>query len=261
MLIDSHCHLNFPDFKDDLKPSLDRAWDLGVRGFLTVNTKLEEAKDLQVITESYKNVWCSVGVHPHEAEKYDHDALIEEIKKLSDHPKVIALGETGLDYYYDNSPRDLQKRSFAIHLEAAQVLDLPVIVHTRDADDDTIQTIDDFGKDVRGVFHCFSGTLDLCEKALDRGYYISLSGIVTFKKADALRDVAKYVPADRLLVETDAPYLAPMPHRGKRNEPAFVVHTAELISEIRGVNYAKFCDMTTENFFALFTKASESFDA
>lgn len=261
MLIDSHCHLNFPEFKDDLTESLKRAWDLGVRGFLTVNTKLEEAKDLQAITDTHKNIWCSVGVHPHEAEKYTQDKLLEEIKTLADHSKVIALGETGLDYYYEHSPRELQKKSFGIHLEAAKMLDLPVIIHTRDADQDTLEVIDESGKDVRGVFHCFSGTLDLCKQALERGFYISMSGIVTFKKADALREVAKYVPSDRLLVETDAPYLAPLPHRGKRNEPAFVVHTAELVAEIRGMPYPKLCDITTENFFTLFTKAQESFDA
>lgn len=259
MLIDSHCHLNFPDFKDDLKECVERAWNFGIRGFLTVNTKLDQALDLQVIADTYPNVWCSVGVHPHDAEHHDQESLLHDVKNLTQHPKVVALGETGLDYYYEHSPRDLQKKSFAIHLESSKALDLPVIIHTRDADEDTIQVIDDHGQNVRGVFHCFSGTLDLCKAALDRGFYISLSGIVTFKKADALRDVAKYVPMDRLLVETDSPYLAPLPHRGKRNEPAFVTHTAEIVAELKSVPYPKLCDITTENFFTLFNKAKETF--
>ena len=259
MLIDSHCHLNFPEFEGDLDACLERARNLGVRGFLTVNTKLSQSLDLQKIADTYQNIWCSVGVHPHDAEEHDHDTLMQDIENLCAHEKVVALGETGLDYYYDNSPRDLQKKAFSIHLEAAQKLGLPVIIHTRDADEDTIQIIDEHDQQVQGVFHCFSGTLDLCKAALDRGFYISLSGIVTFKKADVLRDVAKYVPLDRLLVETDAPYLAPLPHRGKRNEPAFVTHTAELVSEIKTVSYPKLCDVTTENFFALFSKARMTF--
>lgn len=259
MLIDSHCHLNFPEFEGDLDACLERARSLGVRGFLTVNTKLSQSLDLQKIANTYQNIWCSVGVHPHDAEEHDYNTLMQDIEKLCAHEKVVALGETGLDYYYDNSPRDLQKKAFSIHLDAAQKLGLPVIIHTRDADEDTIQIIDEHDQEVQGVFHCFSGTLDLCKAALDRGFYISLSGIVTFKKADALRDVAKYVPLDRLLVETDAPYLAPLPHRGKRNEPAFVTHTAEIVSEIKTVPYPKLCDVTTENFFALFGKARMTF--
>jgi TatD DNase family protein len=279
MLIDSHCHLNYVDFRDDLEVCLKRAWDLGVRGFLTINTRLNEAKDLQNIADTHKNVACTVGVHPHEAKDYLETSLCDDIFTLAAHPKVVGIGETGLDYYYNHSDQDAQKWSFGGHLLMARALDLPVIIHTRDADEDTIATISDtmsytstdhpYKKectqsmeklwDLRGVFHCFSGTKDLCRQALDLGFYISLSGIVTFKKAEALRKIAAFVPLDRLLVETDAPFLAPIPHRGKRNEPAFVTHTAECIADLRGIPFPKLCDATTENFFNLFTKTKEFF--
>lgn len=255
MLIDSHCHLNFPEFSKDLTACLDRARVLGVQGFLTVNTKLHEAKILQEMTDTHENIWCSVGVHPHEAEHYVQHTLRAEILELTSHEKVIALGETGLDYFYEHSPRDLQQESFATHLALAHTLDLPVIIHTRNADEDTIAVIDGQEQKARGVFHCFSGTKDLCKAALDRGFYISLSGIVTFKKAHDLKEIAAYVPLDRLLVETDAPYLAPLPHRGKRNEPAFVTHTAEMVAALRNIPYTELCSATTKNFFTLFTKA------
>lgn len=279
MLIDSHCHLNFPDFKDDLDQCLSRAWDLGVRGFLTINTTLNEAKELQKIADSYKNVACTVGVHPHEAKDYVGTTLCDDLYTLATHPKVVGIGETGLDYYYHHSDQDSQKWSFGAHLCVARALDLPVVIHTRDADIDTIDVIqnamiythkdhpyeDVFSQTLnafhplRGVFHCFSGTKDLCRKALDLGFYISLSGIVTFKNAESLREIATFVPLDRLLVETDAPYLAPIPHRGKRNEPSFVTHTAECIADLRGLSLPKLSNATTENFFRLFTKTQEFF--
>lgn len=279
MIIDSHCHLNFPDFQEDLGACLDRAWHLGVRGFLTINTRLNEAKDLQRIADTYKNVGCTVGVHPHEAKDYKETALCDDLMSLAKHSKVVGIGETGLDYYYNHSDQGLQKWSFGAHLFVARALDLPVIIHTRDADEDTIAVIDEAMqympkdhpyadacttsleglKPLRGVFHCFSGTKDLCRKALDLGFYISLSGIVTFKKAEALREIATFVPLDRVLVETDAPYLAPVPHRGKRNEPAFVTHTAECIADLRGISLLKLWNATTENFFALFDKTKEFF--
>lgn len=279
MLIDSHCHLNFPDFKDDLENCLARAWNLGVRGFLTVNTRLNEAKDLQAIAETHKNVACTVGVHPHEAKDYVQTALCDDVYALAKHPKVVGIGETGLDYFYNHSDHEVQKWSFGAHLLVSRALDLPVVIHTRDADDDTITVLHEamsytthhhpYGDvfyqsadglySLRGVFHCFSGTKELCRQALDLGCYISLSGIVTFKKAESLREIASFVPIDRLLVETDAPYLAPIPHRGKRNEPAFVTYTAECVADLRGISLSKLSDATTENFFNLFTKTKEFF--
>lgn len=255
MLIDSHCHLNFPDFKDDLPEVLERAKGMGVTTFLTVNTKLTEAQDLQSIADTYPRVFCSVGVHPHEAADYLTADLMDRIKTLSNHPKVVALGETGLDYHYDHSPRPQQIDSFKIHLEAGCNLDLPVIVHTREADADTLACLDDFPKS-RGVFHCFTGGTQMAQGGLDHGYLISFSGIITFKKSEELREVVKYVPLDRMLVETDAPFLAPMPHRGKRNEPAFTRHTAEMIAEIKGVSLKEVAEATTQNFYGLFNRAT-----
>lgn len=253
MLIDSHCHLDFPDFKDDLNDALRRARDLGVKGFLTINTKLKQAQDLQVLASQYEDVWCTVGVHPHDAEGYWSPTLKEEILALARHSKVVGIGETGLDYHYNHSPKEEQISAFRAHIKASMELDLPLVIHTRNADEDTISVLDDY-PNAKGVFHCFSGSYDLCQKALERGYYISLSGIVTFNKADDLRETAKSVPLERLLVETDSPYLAPIPHRGKRNEPAFVVHTAEKIAETLGIPYVDLCKATTQNFFTLFNK-------
>lgn len=258
MFIDSHCHLNFPEFKDDLDQVLKRANDLGVKGFLTINTRLNESKNLQDIADAYPNVACTVGVHPHDAKDYDGATLKDDILTLAKHSKVVGIGETGLDYYYEHSPRTPQIKSFHRHIEASVDVDLPLVIHTRDADTDTIAVLDDHAQ-AKGVFHCFSGTLDLCKKALDHGFYISISGIVTFKKAENVHAVAKYVPLDRLLVETDAPYLAPIPHRGKRNEPTFVVHTAEAIADLRGIPLPTLAEATTANFFNLFTKTKEFF--
>ncbi len=258
MFIDSHCHLNFPDFQEDLDAVLTRARDQGVQGFLTINTRLSEAKTLQEIADRYANVACTVGVHPHDAQEYDAEKLLKEITDLANHPKVVGLGETGLDYYYHQSPKEAQIKSFEIHCNAARTLNLPLVIHTRDADADTLAVLDQF-KDVGGVFHCFSSSMDLCRAALDRGFYISISGIVTFKKAENVHEAAAFVPLDRLLVETDAPYLAPVPFRGKRNEPAFVVHTAERIAEIKGVSLPTLAKATTENFLTLFSKTQTFF--
>lgn len=254
MLVDSHCHLNFPEFKEDLPEVLDRAKVMGVTTFLTVNTRLEEALDLQEIADRYDRVFCSVGVHPHDAGKYDQSSLKEQIKTKLNHSKVVALGETGLDYYYNNSPRQEQISSFKTHLDLGCELDLPVIVHTRDADADTIACMDEF-PDSKGVFHCFTGALEMAKKGLARGFNISFSGIITFKKSEELREVVRYVPLEKMLVETDAPFLAPVPHRGKRNEPAFTRHTAELIAEIKQVSLEEVARITTDNFYQLFTRA------
>jgi TatD DNase family protein len=257
MLIDSHCHLNFPDFADDLDAVLVRAKENGVDVMLSINTQLSEAKDIQAIADRYPQVYCSVGVHPHDAADYAGDALLAQIKALAHHPKVVGIGETGLDYYYNKSPCDAQISSFCDHIRAACDLDLPLIIHTRDADADTIACLKDVGQgQAKGVFHCFSGSANLAVLALEMGFYISLSGILTFKKSDDLRQIAKTVPLNRLLVETDAPFLAPVPHRGKRNEPAFTKHTAEVLADLKGVSYLEIAKITTDNFFTLFSKAS-----
>ncbi len=254
MLVDSHCHLNFPDFKDDLADVVERARQNGIGVMLTINTKLSESRQVQEIAEQYPNIYCTVGVHPHEAETYASADLEAQLKALACHPKVIGIGETGLDYYYNHSPRDPQIFSFERHIEAAIALDLPLIIHTREADEDTLMCLRKY-PNARGVFHCFSGSEALAHAALDLGYSISFSGIITFKKADDLRKIVKDVPLDRMLVETDAPYLAPVPHRGKRNEPAFTRHTAATVAEIKGIPFEEVAEVTTKNFFNLFTKA------
>lgn len=256
MLIDSHCHLNFPDFKDDLDQVLNRAQDLEVNYFLTINTRLQEIYELQALTEQYRKIFCSVGIHPHHAEEYDHKNLCEEIFFHTQHPKTIGIGETGLDYYYDNSPKLQQINVFEQHLQAAEKSQLPVIVHTRAADDDTINTLRQYPK-VYGVLHCFSGTQKLAEKALDIGFYLSCSGIITFKKTEVLQEIIKNTPLNRILVETDSPYLAPIPHRGKRNEPAYTRLNAEKVAEIKGISLEEVSIATTNNFFKLFSKAKQ----
>lgn len=260
MLVDSHCHLNFPDFDKDLDAVLARAKENGVGTFLTVNTLLSQAKDIQEIADRYPTVFCSVGVHPHDAKDYingyNGDTLYNQIKLLAQHPKVIAIGETGLDYHYDNSPREDQMTSFSEHIRASIDLDLPLIIHTREADHDTIFCLKDIGQgNAKGVFHCFSGSDELAQQALELGFYISFSGILTFKTAETLRQIAQHTPLNRILVETDAPFLAPIPHRGKRNEPSFTRYTAELLAELKGLSYSSIETITTDNFFTLFTKA------
>lgn len=251
MLVDSHCHLNFPEFKDDLGTVIKRADEQGVKTLLTINTKLSEAKDIQKIADLYPNVFCTVGAHPHDAAEHTYEGVYEDLIKLAQHPKVVGVGETGLDYYYENSPRDEQIESFKTHIRASIELDLPLVIHTRDADEDTLETIKAFPK-AKGVFHCFSGSKDLAKAALDLGFYISFSGIITFKKAEDLREVASFVPMDRVLVETDSPFLAPIPHRGERNEPSYTRITAMKLSEIKGISLEEVAHQTTKNFFRLF---------
>ncbi|AIK95748.1 TatD family hydrolase [Candidatus Odyssella acanthamoebae] len=254
MLVDSHCHLNFPEFKEDLPAVLHRAKLNGIATMLTINTRLTEAREIQAIAEGYSNIFCTVGVHPHDAQDYASTDLKHQLLELAQHPKVVGLGETGLDYYYNNSPMSEQIESFEIHLDASKDLDLPVVVHTRNADADTLACMDRY-RGTQGVFHCFSGGLDMAKAGLARGYLISFSGIITFKKAEELREVVKYVPLDKILVETDAPFLAPIPHRGKRNEPAFTLHTAEMVAELKGISLKEVAVQTTDNFFNLFKRA------
>ncbi len=257
MLVDSHCHLDFPDYAGDVDAVMARARAAGVGVCVSIGTELSRFPGVRAVAEKFPDVWCSVGVHPHEAQKEllsGPELLLAE----TGHPKVVAIGETGLDYYYGHSPRDEQITNFRAHIAAGRTAGLPVIVHTRDADDDTIQVLEEeMAKGpFTGLIHCFTGTQRLADAALTLGLYISVSGIATFKNSGALRDVIKTVPLDRLLVETDAPFLAPMPHRGKTNEPAFVVHTARLLAEMKGVDETQLANATTDNFFRLFTKVA-----
>jgi TatD DNase family protein len=255
MLVDSHCHLDFPEFAPELDAVVLRARDAGVGVCVSIGTRMDGFPRVREIADRFSNVWCSVGIHPHEAENelLDGPAPLVEAAR---HPKVVGIGETGLDYYYEHSPRPQQIANFRNHIEAARQTGLPVIVHTRDADDDTIKVLREemSVRPFTGLIHCFTGTKRLAEAALELGLYISVSGIATFKKSDELRAVLKDVPLDRLLVETDAPYLAPMPHRGKRNEPAFVKHTAAALAVLKGVTAPELERATTANFFRLFTK-------
>lgn len=257
MLVDSHCHLDFPEFASELDAVVARARDAGVKTCVSIGTTLEKFPNVLKVAERFANVWCSVGIHPHEAEKElltDTSTLLERAAN----PKVVGIGETGLDYYYEHSPRDEQKQNFRAHIDAARETGLPLIVHTRDAEGDTISILrEEMGKGAfSGLIHCFTGTQALADAALELGFCISVSGIVTFKKSDELRGVLSTVPLDRLLVETDAPYLAPMPHRGKRNEPSFVVNTAKILAEVKGVSVDEIERVTTANFFRLFSRAT-----
>ena len=257
MLVDSHCHLDFDVFDEDRQETIQRARDAGVATMVTICTHVTRFDRIRAIAESDENIWCTVGIHPHQAEE-EPLVSVEDLVGRAAHPKVIGIGETGLDYYYDNSPRDLQQTSFRTHIAAARESGLPLIVHTRDADDDMADILEDeMGKGAfPGVLHCFSSGRRLAERALDIGFYISLSGIVTFKNAEDLRDIARDVPVDRILVETDSPFLAPIPNRGKRNEPAFVADTAAKVAEIKGVDNQTLSMSSTENFFRLFNKAT-----
>jgi TatD DNase family protein len=255
MLVDSHCHLDFPEYAGKVHEVLDRARAAGVGVCVSIGTELKRFAGVRAVAEAHDRVWCSVGVHPHESEKellHDEAMLIAEAA----HPKVVGIGETGLDYYYEHSPREPQQKNFRSHIAAARSTGLPVIVHTRDADDDTIAILrEEMAKGrFTGLIHCFTGTQKLADASLELGLYISVSGIATFKNSAALRDVIQSVPLDRLLVETDAPFLAPVPHRGKTNEPAYVVHTAAMLADIKGVPAGELARATTENFFRLFSK-------
>jgi len=256
MLVDSHCHLNFPDFKEDLEGVITRARDAGVRVIQTICTEMAEFDEVKNIAEQYEGIYCSVGVHPNDSGATKITSAKELIAKTS-HPKVIGIGETGLDYHYEKTDRELQKESFIEHIAAARESGLPLIVHTRDADEDTIEILSSEmakGK-FKGLIHCFTSSNHLAEKSIELGLYISVSGIITFKNAQTIRDAIKNVPMDRLLVETDAPYLAPIPYRGKRNEPSFVMYTNKMLSEIKFIPENNCANITTDNFFRLFDKA------
>jgi TatD DNase family protein len=252
MIVDSHCHLDYatPEERPEI---IARARRAGVGTLLTICTKLTEFPAVRAIAESDPDIWCSVGIHPHEAAEQPKTAA-EQLIALAAHPKVVGIGETGLDFFYDHSPRERQTAAFRVHAVAARDGGLPLIVHTRDADPETIALLT-AERVSAGVIHCFSTGRELAEKALELGFYISLSGIVTFKAAGDLRGIVRDIPLDRLLIETDAPYLAPVPQRGKRNEPAFIVHTAAVVAELKGVAPEELACRTSANFFTLFGKA------
>jgi len=253
-LVDSHCHLNFEPLNADLDNVLQRARDNGVGHLLCVSVTLETFSEVRDLAHRHTRVFASVGLHPNERE--GHDPSTEELVRLADDSRVVAIGETGLDYYRTEKEMDWQKERFRRHIRAARECGKPLIIHMRDATDDTLQILYEEGADqVGGVMHCFTESWDAAKKALDMNFYISFSGIVTFKSAEALRDVVKQVPNDRLLVETDAPYLAPVPYRGKSNEPAFVRYVAECMAEVRRVSFAQLAEQTTSNFFRLFHHA------
>jgi len=259
MLVDSHCHLNFPDFKDDLDGVIARAREAGVGVMQTICTDMAEFDEVHGIAQRYEGIYCSVGVHPNDSGDTKIVTSEELIAKTS-HAKVIGIGETGLDYHYEKSDRVLQKQSFLEHIKASRVSGLPVIVHTRDADEDTVTMLtEEMAKGpFKGLIHCFTSSKQLADDCIKLGFYISLSGIISFKNAQAIRDGIADVPMDRLLVETDAPYLAPVPHRGKRNEPSFVVHTNKILAELKGLTEEQCAKQTTDNFFRLFDKARRS---
>jgi TatD DNase family protein len=256
MLIDSHCHLNYASLGDDVPGVLARARAAGVGGFLAISCRQNEWDGVIALADTHPGVWASVGIHPHEADTHpDTDAAT--LITAAAHPRVVGIGETGLDYYYDKSDRDRQKASFRSHIIAARACGLPLIVHTRDAEADTLALLQEPGEGtLTGVIHCFTASQAFADAALALGFYISLSGIVTFKNARDLAETARGLPADRLLIETDSPYLAPVPMRGKPCEPAFVAHTARFLSALRGVSEAELAATTTANFHALFTKAA-----
>ena len=255
MLVDSHCHLDFPDFASELDAVVVRARAAGIGRMVTISTRVKKHAQVLAIAEKFPDVFCSVGTHPHNAqEETDIDAA--KLIALSQHPKIVAIGEVGLDYHYDKSPRDLQAKSFREHIAAARATKLPLVIHSRDCDEDMAKILtDEMGKGAfPAVLHCFTGGRDLAFKAIDLGLYVSFTGILTFKNSGALREIAAQLPAERILVETDAPYLAPGPYRGKRNEPSYVVETARVLAEARGVSADEIARQTTENFFRLFNK-------
>ena len=255
MLIDSHCHLDFPDFSGDLDAIVARAAQAGIGRIVTISTRVRRLSELIAIAERFPNVYCSVGTHPHHADEEDGIAP-EELIELTGHPKVVALGEAGLDYFYDNGSPQAQARGFRAHIAAARATGLPLVVHTRDADEDCGRILqEETAKGpFRAVLHCYTGGRELAMTAIELGLSISFTGILTFKKSEALRALAAELPADRIMVETDAPYLAPGKFRGKRNEPAYVVEVAKVLAEARGVSLEEISRQTTENFFRLFSK-------
>ena len=255
MLVDSHCHLDFPELQDDLAGVLARMGENGVTHALTISTTLETWPAVRRVAGASPNLWCSAGVHPDER-RDDREVSLGELLAMADDPKVVAIGETGLDYYRVEGDTEWQRERFRTHIRAARACGKPLVIHTRNAAADTLRIMKEEGAgEAGGVMHCFTETWDVAEAAIAMGFHISFSGIVTFKNAVPLKEVARRVPIDRMLVETDSPYLAPVPHRGKSNQPAFVRHVAEEIATLRGISLEEVARATTENFFRLFRHA------
>jgi len=256
MLVDSHCHLDFPELEQDRAGVIARAKAAGVTSMVTISTRVAKFATYAAIAESDPDIWCTVGTHPLGVVE-EPDVPLERLLELSAHPKCVGIGEAGLDYHYDTAARDVAERVFRTHIEAARITKLPLVIHARDCDDDMIRIMsDEMGKGTfPAVLHCFSSGPRLAEIGVELGLSVSLSGILTFKKSDEIRAIAKRVPLDRLLVETDAPFLAPQKHRGKRNEPSFVVETAKMLADVHGVSDEQMAIITTDNFFSLFSKA------
>jgi len=255
MLVDSHCHLDFPELRADLAGVLSRISDNGVSHALTISTTLETFPAVREVAHAHPNVWCSAGVHPDE-QRDGREASLEELLAMGSDARVVAIGETGLDYYRLEGDLEWQRERFRTHIRAARKLRKPLVIHTRSSAEDTLRVMREEGaEEVGGVMHCFTETMEVAEGAMAMGFHISFSGIVTFKNAKDLKEVAKRVPVERLLVETDSPYLAPVPHRGKSNQPAFVKHVAEEVAALRGIAFDDVARATTENFFRLFRHA------
>jgi TatD DNase family protein len=255
MLVDSHCHLDFPDFASDLDAIVARAKAAGIGRILTISTRVKRLDALLAIADRFPDVYCTVGTHPHQADEEDGIST-QELVELSSHPKVVGFGEAGLDYFYQHGSREAQERGFRNHIAAARATGLPLVIHTREADDDCGRILEDeMAKGAfRAVLHCYTGGRELAMKAISLGLFISFTGILTFKKSESLRELAAELPADRIMVETDAPYLAPGKHRGKRNEPAYVIEIARVLAEARKVSLEEISHQTTENFFRFFSK-------
>lgn len=256
ILVDSHCHLDIIEKYDSMNHILKRAFDSKVYYIQTICVKLEEFPKVLDITKTYKNIFCSVGIHPSEVKKIINS---DELIKLSKNKKVIGLGETGLDYYYNKevAQQELQKKSFKEHIKASYKTKIPLIVHSREAEEDTFRILNYYKKnyDFSAVIHCFSGSLKFAKRILDLGLYISVSGVITFKNSDELRSIIKFIPIDRLLLETDSPYLTPVPKRGRINEPSYIRYTAEIVASLKEISFSECAKLTTDNFFKLFSKA------
>jgi TatD DNase family protein len=259
LITDTHCHLDFPDFADDLAGVVARAGAAGVHRMITISTRVKKAAVYQELAERFGNVFFSVGTHPHNAAE-EPDIALDHIIRLSQHPKCVAIGEAGLDYHYDKSPRDQQAASFRLQIAAARITGLPLVIHARAADHDMIAILEDeMGKGAfSAILHCFSSGAELARVGVKLGLYVSFSGILTFRNSQDIRDIAAEMPLDRLLVETDAPYLAPVPHRGKTNEPAFTAHTASVLSEARGMGLEALAPILEANTARIFTKLPQS---
>ena len=255
MLVDSHCHLDFPDFDLERDAVVARARAAGVGTMVTISTRVAKFATLKAITRQYERIYCSIGTHPHNAAE-EPDVTADDLVQIAEDSMVVAIGEAGLDYHYDSSPRDAQREGFLRHIDAARRTQLPLVIHAREADEDVAAILED--ETGKGAFpfvlHCFSSGAELARRGLALDGYVSFSGILTFKRSDELRAIAAAVPMDRLLVETDAPYLAPVPHRGRRNEPAYVVETAKVLAEVKGVSPETLAAATTDNFMRLFAK-------